>query len=275
MKPLILLTVFNMSLTFLACNHWKEDKKTHPVHQGNIKDSSEQFDESDPQQEDKSQNESEGKGEGHGNSIDESTQYVIFEDKAINEKTFVAQVKEGDEIILQVRGLKKTRKFSEIYRKVATSYWNDVECDSHGFIQHSNIQDCVDIGVYGKCTALYRDYVGQIESTIEFPKEPENIPLQFILGDRSYRIDKINLHKKDFVEISFNIRSGMVDEADELYIQPIYESHDSIQTGFLSYGDCPDRRKRKFKFLGITNSKHIPDDIIRTFQMNLYILEKR
>ena len=123
---------------------------------------------------------------------------VIFEQERVHKKTFVSCINEGDEIVVQLAGVKKTKKFSDVYQKTVTSVWVKTQCDYTGCANCSSpdknrIPDgCFDTPHYGKCTISTRDYVGDVESPIEFPQKPEYIPLQFIISDKPYRADKIN-----------------------------------------------------------------------------------
>ena len=84
---------------------------------------------------------------------------------------------------------------------------------------------------HGKCQMFFRDYVGEVDSPIEFSKEPESIPLQFVIGEKSYRIDKITTHEDSLIEAVLQISGGMVHGSNEIYLKPVNKPGDNVKTG--------------------------------------------
>ena len=264
--------MLGLSLSFIACSDWEEEENKNPVDT----EVSPEDPHSDAVDED-------SKKEPASDKADEKPPRelivdLIFEKERVNQKTFVGHVREGDEVVIQLTGIKKTRKFSDIYYKTVNSSWKREECESSGCIgcdfgdERRTLEGCFDIFEHGKCTMSYRDYVGEVRSSIEFAGEPENIPLHFIIGDKLYRIDQINFHKGDFIRGVFKIREGMIQDTDELYLRPVNNSNGDIKTGFLEYGHCDGQFKRGFHASGSISSGSVPNDVRREFQVDIAII---
>ena len=195
----------------------------------------------------------------------------IFEKETVDQETFVSHVQAGDEIIIQLSGLQKTRQFSDIYEKTVTSTWQLTGCsdyeDDADFLCEDNPTQ------YGDCTLSYRDYVGETHSRIEFDKKPENIPLQFVIGGKSYRMDWVTLHKGDFIRGVFQIKERMLEAGDKLYIRPMNDYKEKVKVGFLGYGYCEGEFEKAFKIMESTTFKMVPNDVKIELRVDLSIIK--
>ena len=276
MNKFILSIITCVSLVLSACSDWEEEPIGKPK-QKTVNNSQEE-----PQNEENPENSTEEPpgDKSIGDDPSERIVDVIFEQEIISKKTFVDQVKAGDTVVIQLVGDQRTRKFSEVYEKVADSVWFRKECENESthpdpFTRGGvggNSVICVDFPEHGKCQMFFRDYVGEVSSSIEFAEEPENIPLRFIIGDKLYRIDKITVHEGTAIEVELQIRSGMVQESDEIYLKPVNELGDSIKTGFVEYGRCEGWNHENFHVNEPTESRSMPNSVSREFQVDLAII---
>ncbi len=295
MNPFILPTIF-MSMILFSCSQWEEPERTKAPPKAISETSPEEPDiNSEVETETNGESgkrggEEAGKGIGEGEGTQEPPShdkgaefsegpetYIIFEGEMVDKQVFVGHVKAGDEILVRLQGVKITRRFSEVYKKNVTSVWTELECDnSHPFEgKNSKIRDCIEVYQSGECTASFRDDTGKVESPIEFEEQPESIPLYFILGGRSYRSDKIKLHGGSSVTVSLKVTAGMVEKTDKLYIRPIHTFNGHIKTGFLEYGSCQGRGKKDFHAMEATDSHEIPNNVIRSFQVDLKLIRNQ
>ena len=208
----------------------------------------------------------------------DSTEEILF-NEVISEKVLVGEVKAGDSIILRMEGIQATQKFSDIYHRGFSSSWQEKECDlsiverSGGGFSKGGSDDCFLYTQFGTCTMAYRDYAGEVISPIEFTQDPQSLPLQVLIGDKSYRLDRIIKRKGHTVVATLQIRKAMIQGAanNRLYLKPIHDMGGEVQTGFLDYVDCPRKGRRQFNPGGPTTSVMVTNDVRRELQVNLKV----
>ena len=231
-----------------------------------------------PEKEDGTVKPEERPEEKPGENSSDDTEEIIF-NEMILEKTLVGEVEAGDRIILLLEGIQVAQKFSEIYHRAFSSSWKEIECDisiverSRGGFSKGGSDDCFLYTQFGSCTMAYRDYAGEVRSPIEFAKDPQSLPLQILIGDKSYSPDRIVQHKKHAVVVTLQVRRAMMEGVTDkrLYLKPIHDTRGEVQTGFLDYVDCPRENRRQFNPGGPTASSMVTKDVKRELQVNLKI----
>ncbi len=291
MDKFILLTVVFISMILSACDTIEEDSpRKGVIHE---------VDEVPPEEQDPLRKESqegtdedlespESAKEGENQESEEEpreiTIDVVFEDKLVDQDTFVDDVKVGDEVLIRLEnGVKTVPKFSEAYLQRVTSSWVKSECGlTHIDVsqkQGGKVYDCIKIKEYGDCNISRRNHVGEVDSPIvELARELDYFPIQFVLGGKPYRPDKINSHggssDTSSITASLKITEGMVQETNELYLQPISTTDGTVRVGFLDYSHCPNRKKEEFQISPPTALQfhEVPYEVKRRFQVDLSII---
>ena len=177
---------------------------------------------------------------------------VIFNKERVFGKTLIGRVSAGDKIRIWAIGLKKTATFSEIYKKNLNFQWNEYKCE---YSKHG--EDCSYITQTGECPALFRNYLIEAQSFVDFT-EKDVLPLMLNIGDKHYPIDEFELHGKEAISAVFRADESMVQESNKLYlnIRPSLDKAKGVQVGFvgIDYDNCPYREKNDFTLVDPTLS---------------------
>ena len=192
---------------------------------------------------------------------------IIFEAKRVESKTFVANIEAGDIVTMQIAGVERRPFFSSVQKRTFPSYWKVLWCwDS----------PCSDyIPKEGVCTALYRDYLGEVKADVEFKKHPKEIPINFKIGDSFYPIGNIENHEGNSISTRFEVTEAMLKAGSkELFLFPVHTFREEVKTGLLKFLSCDGRDQERFRFDGPIGAEIVIDEVRRSFQIDLQKIKK-
>lgn len=196
---------------------------------------------------------------------------VIFKEEKIGREVFIGHVNAGDKVVVHIiRGLKVEQTFSD-YENTVESSWTVQKCQRSPET-YKGLTECFESPQKGECQVSYRDYLGEIQSPIEFEEGPENLPLKLKIGGHEYDFDSIELRDRYSADLSFTVNQEMLQGTNKLYLKPMTDIKADVKVGFLEYRHCPSQKERNFSIGKAASSRTMKDKVRREFKVNLEIM---
>ena len=196
--------------------------------------------------------------------FDFQAELEILKDAVVADKLFVAFVKAGDVLTIELSGTKSTPQFSRIYEKDFSKLY---------LIPAPPINDGRYRDRWEKdwCTLLYRDFDGIGEEKIEFAENFQGEHLWARIGGKRYPLGKIVDYSGEVVRLELKITREMVRNDNGLYLVVEHPRLETIvKTGFLGFGDCRGRKRFKFSEEDLNFEIHDGRDS-REYRVNIFM----
>ena len=162
----------------------------------------------------------------------------------------VRVVRPGERILIRISGKVLRVRVGKEYVKRVPSRWSVEECVPITRWDDDPYENCYESIERGVCEIRYRDFLGLEESPLEFLKDTEPPKIDLAIGGNTYRPQKIIHHAPLEMVLAFTVAPEMVPngESAELIITPPRPEKDqveTIKTGFVGFGKCPNRTEKK------------------------------
>lgn len=187
---------------------------------------------------------------------------VIENEPLSNEEIFISNLLEGDEVLIEITGKYTKPKFSEEYTTESTSTWKERFCfsyDDYGNGQIPKAVSCYWQTKRGKCSSLFKDYLGQIKSNITFGDSSINPKLSYFIGSREFPIEQEQSYGQSTLKAKVNITERLVSNSSSFSIKAYPDEEiNTIKSGFLGHLSCVGVGKNSFDPHVSTASENIP-----------------
>lgn len=193
---------------------------------------------------------------GDTNNVAQETRYltrVLIENESIsNEELFIANVNEGDTILLEITGTVTSPKFSSIYNKHSTSTWEERICyntdDVHnGRLPKMKAYSCFWSKRKGKCNSQFMDYQGKLKEKIYFDLNQDEPRLSYFIGEKEFLFEANESSDVYTLKASIKITEDLIKNSNgfSLKAHDIVDSS-STRTGFLGHLSCQGQGQPRF-----------------------------
>lgn len=179
---------------------------------------------------------------------------IIAERTPIIQKFDIGQVEPGDNVIVTLKGKTITTTFSDVYIRRVSSAWEKEECiydppDRPDRNKINKGRECYDVTRHGSCDVLFRDYLGEKEAPLLFPKSTDKIRLKYKIGVKNYNLGEMISYSENKIVAHFQVKEEMLDDDNnaELIVESDKESR-PVRVGFQGLGNCDGKGQPGFGF---------------------------
>ena len=198
----------------------------------------------------------------------------ILESEIIVSDKYIADLKSQETLIITFTGKVSTPMFGPVYQRCYPSGWVDRECEILDRpcrrCELLKRKICWDRRRSGGCNLKYRNFDGLNEQDVIFTDNLNDTKLRIRIGDNLYPLGKIVNYTALSITTEFKVSKEMIQETNEAFLSIIPDSNlGNIRIGFLGYGSCFGRGKRRFSHGGSTSSSNHKNQATRTYKVNV------
>lgn len=181
------------------------------------------------------------------------TTIMIFENEPFKEDLYIPNLREGDEIIIEVKGQSLQHKFSRVYNKNSISTWEEKICINLPFPKR---KECFKVPKQGNCTSKFRDHVGINTSPIKFNQNSIDTRVTYLMGDQKLYFPPSKSSTEETFKAKLKVTKEMVEYSHDLHLRTLpRENKGNVKIGFLGFKKCDGILQPKFN-AGISQKSH-------------------
>ena len=188
------------------------------------------------------------------------TTTVIEKEPLSDEELFIANLREGDEVYIEITGTYTQPKFSDEYIRNSTSTWKRRECyyDDGRLPPFAKLTACYWVNSWGSCKSRFRDYQGKVKNKIIFGDISNGVKLSYFIGNKEYLIESNSSSDINTLKTKITVTKDIIRQSDSFSIKAYAdEINDSTSTGFLGYVSCAGSGRHHFNPNVSTSSQSI------------------
>jgi len=206
---------------------------------------------------------------------------VLFEREPLSdEKIFITDIKDGDELEIEITGHYKRPSFSEIYTRKSIATWKNKFCIPYNdqfYYQRkkSATESCILIDAHGECSSSFRDYKGEVKDKVKFEKVFIDPRISYFIGNKEYFFNKNSSDDKYVFKSKITFNKENIKRDQSFYIKSYPDLTVSVvKVGFLEFLDCGPTGKNAINFNPNISTTSYETSNIRTFNYSLSVKKK-
>ncbi len=169
----------------------------------------------------------------------------IYEDEPFNKDLFIFNLRENDEVLIEIKGEYSKPNFSSVYIKKSKSSWLKRTCID---IPLGSRRHCFKVPVKGKCESKFRDPKKTTKFPVIFKQEFIDTSIKYSVSDQSSFFQPSKSDNDKIFRAKIKVTKEMLDFSNDLRIQvnPT-QVEKKVRVGFLGFKKCEGVKKDNFK----------------------------
>jgi len=202
------------------------------------------------------------------------TTTVIEKEPLSDEELFITNLREGDEVYIEITGTYTKPKFSDEYIRNSTSTWKRRKCyhDDGRLPPFAKLTSCYWVNSKGSCKSRFRDYQGKVKNKIVFGDFSNGVKLSYFIGNKEHFIENNSSSDINILKTKITVTKDVVRQSDSFSIKAYAdEINDSTSTGFLGYVSCAGSGRHHFNPNVSTSSQSISNTRIYNYSVTVRV----